>query len=242
MDVPRQSCSKLVTTMCFLADREVARLAAGLLSEADGVTGKINEGVAALVTDGVTDETESIGTTGVRSCWANKRFSVGHVRSWSKEHGLQGIVGTRTSVGKGWPMECPTTHFGRTSSGSPWGCQLLAGTLQASRRVWMAVTMVAPACLWVKAHWQLSKQWPLINQDRQASLSLSLGRGAVAFRSLASNIMLRDTMFTASQCFLMDAFQLVLVTQLPLVALAPPEDPDDFWLVGLTCSNQLTSR
>ena len=112
----------------------------------------------------------------------------------------------------------------------------------------MAVTMAAPACLWVKAHWQLSKQRPLINQDRQASLSLSLGRGAVAFESLASNILLRDMKFTASQCFLMDAFQLVLVTQLPLaalvllLALAPSEDPDDFWLVGLTCSNQLASR
>ena len=78
----------------------------------------------------------------------------------------------------------------------------------------------APACLWVEARWQLSKQRPLINQDRQASLSLSLGRGAVAFGSLASNILLRDTMFAASQHFLMDAFQLVLVTQLPLPALA----------------------
>ena len=212
MDVPRQSCSKLVATMCFLADGEVARLAVGLLSEADGVAGKIDEGVAVLVTDGVMDKTDSIGITGARSCWVNKRFSVGHIRLWSKEHGLRVIVGTRTGVGKGLPTECPTTCFGRTSSGGPWGCQLLAGTPQASRRVWMAVTMAAPACLWVKARWQLLKQQPLINQDRQASLSLSLGRGAVAFRSLASNILLRDTMFTASQHFLMDAFQLVLVT------------------------------
>ena len=87
-DVPRRSCSNLVATMCFLADGEAARLAAGLLSEADGVAGKIDEGVAALVTDGVVDETELIGITGARDHWANKQFSVGHVRSWSKEHGL----------------------------------------------------------------------------------------------------------------------------------------------------------
>ena len=96
----------------------------------------------------------------------------------------------RTGVGKGWPTECPTTRFGGTSSGGPWGHQLLVGTPQASGRVWTAATMAAPACLWVEACLQLSKQRPLISQERQASLSLSLGRGAVVFGSLASNILL----------------------------------------------------
>ena len=199
-------------TMCFLADGEAARVAPGLLSEADGFAGKIDEEVAAQVTDGITDKAVSIGITGARGRWADKRLSVWRVRSWSKEQGVQVVVSTRTSVGRGRPTECPTTCLGRTSSGGLWGHQLLAGTPQASRRVWTAVTTAAPACLWVEARWQLSKQWPLINQDRQASLSPSLGRGVVAFGSLASNILLRDTMLAASQHFLMEAFQLVLVT------------------------------
>ena len=64
MDVPRRSCSKLVATMCFLADGEPARLGPGLLSEADGFAGKIDEGVAVLVMDRVTDKAESLGITG----------------------------------------------------------------------------------------------------------------------------------------------------------------------------------
>ena len=100
-DIPRQSCSKLVATMCFLAVSGVTRGAAGLFSEANICSGKIDEGVAALVMDSVTDKSDSIGITGVSGCWANKQLSVGHVRSWSKEHGVQVEVGTRTSVGKG---------------------------------------------------------------------------------------------------------------------------------------------
>ena len=88
MDVPRRSCSKPVATMCFLVDGEAARVAPGLLSEADGFAGKIDKGVAALVMDSVTDKADSIGITGARGCWAYKRLSVWHVRSWSKEQGL----------------------------------------------------------------------------------------------------------------------------------------------------------
>ena len=100
----------------------------------------------------------------------------------------------------------------------------------------MAVTTAAPACLWVETCWH----WPLISQDRQASVSPSFGKGAVAFRSLASSILLRETMFAASQHFLMDTFQLVLVTRLPLavVFLVPVLVPvKGFCSVGLTCSN-----
>ena len=98
--------------------------------------------------DGMTDKAESIGITGARGCWAYKRLSVWRVKSWSKEQGLRVVVGMRTGAGKGLPTECPTTRFGRTSSGGPWGHQLLVGTPQASRRVWTAVTtkQLLPAC------------------------------------------------------------------------------------------------
>ena len=95
MDIPRRSCSKLVTTMCFLADGEAARGAAGLLLEADGLlsevdsfTGKIDEGIAALVMNSMIDVSDSIGIMGVRGHWVYKHSSVWHVRSWSKEHGV----------------------------------------------------------------------------------------------------------------------------------------------------------
>ena len=51
----------------FLVDGEVARVAPGLLLEADGFAGKLDKGVAALVMDGVTDMADSIGIIRVRS-------------------------------------------------------------------------------------------------------------------------------------------------------------------------------
>ena len=47
-DIPRWSCIKPVTTMCFLVAGKGTGCAAGSLSEADGFTSKIDEGVAAL--------------------------------------------------------------------------------------------------------------------------------------------------------------------------------------------------
>ena len=87
-----------------------------------------------------------------------------------------------------------------------------------------------------------------LDQPGQAGILVSkLGKRHIGTQILHSNILLRDMMLATSQCFLIDSFQLVLVTQMlaPLVLVLlvlVPVPPNEGFSVGLTCSIQLAGK
>ena len=53
--------------------------------------------------------------------------------SWTGFRDMRGGSDAEIGVGSFLPTECPTTRFGRTSSGGLWGRQLLGATPHVSR-------------------------------------------------------------------------------------------------------------
>jgi len=137
-----------------------------------------------------------------KGSWCGGGFGVA---SWACVNVLRVGFGAGTGVGLWCPTECPTTRFGRTSSGGRWGRQLLEATPHASRRACVWALMGWAACLCVCALGQSAKQRPLSSHERQASLEPNLGSVTAVSGEWASIMALMDAKAPASQRFLMAA-------------------------------------